>query len=232
MHRIEHLEKFYDLLSRLDAKVGGARSLAQCTGRMNWPMRGVYFFLEPGEFRTDTGNGPRVVRVGTHALHVGGRTKLWSRLSQHRGPVASGGGNHRGSIFRLIVGSALIADQGARFPTWGVGNSATNDVRAGESALEQQVSEVIGAMSFLWLAINDEAGPNSLRGYVERNAIALLSNYSKIPLDPPSPTWLGLRSSRERIRTSGLWNSNHVNETYDPAFLDHLDELVSNMGTV
>ena len=30
-----------------------------------------------------------------------------------------------------------------------------------------------------------------MRGYIERNAIALLSNYGKPAIDPPSPGWLG-----------------------------------------
>jgi len=34
-------------------------------------------------------------------------TTLWARLSQHRGSAKSGGGNHRCSIFRLLVGRAL-----------------------------------------------------------------------------------------------------------------------------
>ena len=88
------------------------------------------------------------------------------------------------------------------------------------------------------MAIEDEAGPESRRGYIERNghvaddaanfaAIALLSNYNKPTLDPPSQNWLGHRSDRERVRKSGLWNQNHVEEPYDPAFLDSLDQLVS-----
>jgi hypothetical protein len=104
-------------------------------------------------------------------------------------------------------------------------------VRSGERALECAVSQVIGAMPFLWLAIDDEAGPQSLRSYIERNAIALLSNYNKQPIDPPSPGWLGRRCDRDRVKNSGLWNSNHVDEPYDSAFLDKLDELVSVMGS-
>jgi hypothetical protein len=85
-------------------------------------------------------------------------------------------------------------------------------------------------MPFLWLAIGDEAGPDSVRGHIERNAIALLSNYKKHPLDPASEAWLGHRSDRERVRSSGLWNSNHVDESYDPAFLERLGQLVSEIG--
>ena len=82
-------------------------------------------------------------------------------------------------------------------------------------------------MPFLSLAIDDDAGPGSKRGYIERNAIALVSNFGKTPLDPPSQLWLGRHSERERVRSSGLWNSNHVVEQYDPAFLGELERLVS-----
>ena len=37
---------------------------------------------------------------------------------------------------------------------------------------------------------------------------------------------LGARSDRERVRASGLWNNNHVDEGYDPAFLDEMAALV------
>jgi hypothetical protein len=224
--RCAALIRFYSILDQLDYAIGGARLLSACSGRLDWPKRGVYFFREPEEHRSDTGEGPRIVRVGTHALTAGSQTALWTRLSQHRGQQNAGGGNHRGSIFRQIVGAALIERDDLNFPTWGEGNTASREIRLVELDLERRVSEIIGKMAFLWLAIGDEAGPESLRGYIERNSIALLSNYRKTPLDQPSSTWLGHRSARERVRASGLWNQNHVDEAYDPVFLDHLDELV------
>jgi hypothetical protein len=87
-------------------------------------------------------------------------------------------------------------------------------------------------MTFLWIPVEDEAGPNSRRSYIERNTIALLSNYAKTPLDPASPDWLGRHSDRERVRNSGLWNQNHVDQACDSAFLDTLDELVSGLRNV
>ena len=84
-------------------------------------------------------------------------------------------------------------------------------------------------MPFVWLAVTDPPGPGSLRGYIERNAIALLSNYGKPALDAPSPGWLGHHCNREKVRSSGLWNKNHVDEDYDRAFLDALERLVSKM---
>ena len=224
--RTRHLQQFYELLAQLEHNLGGVRRLSECSGRMAWPHRGVYFFREAGEIRTDTGDGPRVVRVGTHALKASAKTTLWNRLSQHRGNANGSGGNHRGSIFRLITGAALIAKNGYNYPTWGQGNSAPKEVREGERSLEQRVSAVIGDLPFLWLAVEDEPGPNSLRGYIERNSIGLLSNYGKTTIDSPSLGWLGQYSDRERVRLSGLWNSNHVDESYNPNFLDTLECLV------
>lgn len=228
--RLDNLKRFYTVLTVLEKSLGGARRLSDCSGRMNWPGRGIYFFQEPGECRTDTGDGHRIVRIGTHALKSGSATKIWTRLSQHRGPARSGGGNHRGSIFRLIVGTALIEKNGHDYSSWGQGSSAPRDIRESEQPLERAVSEVVGEMPFLWLDVGDEPGPDSMRGYIERNAIALISNFGKSPLDPPSQDWLGRYCSRERVRTSGLWNSNHVDEDYDPAFLDILEHFIDQIG--
>ena len=196
---------------------------------MGWPERGVYFFHEHGENRTDSGSGLRVVRVGTHALKDNSKATLWKRLGQHRGNL-DGKGNHRGSIFRLIVGTAVMNMEDDSLPTWGQGSSAPADIRAQEQPLEKRVSKIVGAMPFLWLAVPDEPGPASLRGYIERNAIALLSNYDKAPLDTYSPAWIGQNCDREKVRRSGLWNQNHVDEDYDPGFLDTLEKLITDMG--
>jgi hypothetical protein len=229
--RIKHLMRFYSILDTLEQKIGGARRLADCSGRIAWPSKGVYFFREPGELRSDSGNGPRIVRVGTHALRTGSSARLWTRLSQHKGQEKSGGGNHRGSLFRLIVGSALITKKGQRHVhvNWGDKKSASREIRTSEQPLEREVSRILGDMSFLWLAVEDESGPQSLRGFIERNAISLLSNYHKPPLDAPSDGWLGRHSDRERVKCSGLWNSNHVTEKYEATFLDILHRLVSEV---
>lgn len=226
--RAHHLQQFYELLDQLEYKIGSARCLSECNGTMCWPQRGVYFFREAGEIRTHTG-GPRIVRVGTHALKAGSKTTLWNRLSQHRGVASHGGGNHRGSVFRKIVGAALIRRDGWDCSTWGQGSNATKGIREAEHPLEQAVSEVIGVMPFLWLSVDDEPGPDSLRGCIERNAIALLSHYRE-SIDLPSPQWLGSWSDSEKVQQSGLWNSNHVDDDYDPAFLCALQRQIDKMG--
>ena len=78
-------------------------------------------------------------------------------------------------------------------------------------------------MPFLWVEVNDAPGAASARGAIERGAIAVLSNFARPTIDPPSPKWLGHHAARAAIRDSGLWNVNHVRETpTDNAFLDAL----------
>ena len=228
--RQQHLIRFYSILDVLESEIGGKRKLADCHGRMEWPRRGVYFFREAGEARSDTGTGPRVVRVGTHALKEGGDATLWSRLCTHKGQSKNGGGNHRGSIFRDIVGTSLMRRDSHTSPTWGRGNSASKDVRVSELVLERAVSQVIRNMPFVWLTVVDEPGPGSMRGRIERNAIALLSNFNKSPLGQPSSQWLGHFCDRDRVRASGLWNQNHVDEEYDPGFLDQMEHCLREMA--
>lgn len=240
MSRLSDLVRFYEALQRLEQGLGGCRRLADLDALGRLPMRGVYFFYEQDELRRDSGQGSRVTRVGTHALKLASRSKLSGRLAQHRGYVATGAGNHRGSIFRLLIGDALMRqDVRGCLATWGLGSDPSDaakrlgwvrvQVKLEELPLEKRVSQTIGAMPFLWLEIDDPPGPASLRGYIERNSIALLSNFNRAPLDAPSPGWLGHACSRERVRLSGLWNINHVDDRYDPAFLDTLDRLVREM---
>ena len=227
MARLDDLKRFHSLIAVLEERLRGTRRLSECSGRMVWPKRGVYFFMESREVRTDSGEGARVVRVGIHALKSGSRSTLWTRLRQHRGSASSGSGSHRGSVFRLLVGDALIERDGLTCPSWlNYPNSAPRRIRDIERPMEVRVSRQIGDMPFLHLAVDDETGQRSQRGFVERNTIALLSNYEKRNLDPPSRGWLGSHCSKKKVRLSGLWNSRHVDEDYDPAFLDTLEDLV------
>ncbi len=222
--RLGDTVRFYELLDHLADRVGGPRFLRSCSAGMSWPRRGVYFFYENGESRSGSGGGPRVVRVGAHALRHGSRSTLWGRLSQHRGTSRSGLGNHRGSVFRLLVGVALASRGDVLLPeSWGVAGTADSSA---EADIEASVSEYIGQMPFVWMSVDDEPGPNSSRGFIERNAIAILSGYGRPAIDGPSGEWLGRFSDRERVRLSGLWNNNHVDEAYDPSFLDDMEYWV------
>ena len=227
-NRKNDLIHFYELLDLLEQKVDGRLLLSDCDSRTSMPPRGVYFFMEPGEHRVDTGHGLRIVRVGTHGLKLGSKSTLWGRLSQHKGTASSGGGNHRGSIFRLLVGTT-IPGTSIEGSTWGQGSTAKGEVRLREKAAEQEVSEIVRNMPFLHLGVDDAPTPDSARGFIERHSIALLSNLEKPPLDPPSSTWRGLHCNREKVRLSGLWNQNHVDEIYDPSFLQTMESLIKKM---
>ena len=52
MAGLEDIVEFYAILDRLKKMMGGERSLSRCTGRMAWPERGVYFFMEAAESRS------------------------------------------------------------------------------------------------------------------------------------------------------------------------------------
>lgn len=233
--RLHDVQRFYGILDRLEIAVTGKQTLGTCNGRMGWPNGGVYFFFEPGEYRSTSGSGARVVRVGTHGLVMGGKQTFWKRLSNHQGSMKSGGGNHRGSVFRLHVGSALINKGG--WPddiakSWEGDRKGNPDIRRLDEPLEKAVSVHIRSMPFLWLAINDQYGPDSLRGLIEWNCIALLSNYNfpDSRIDPPGENWLGHWSQREVIRRSGLWNVNYIRERYNPSFLDIFEDLVTRQN--
>lgn len=225
------VERFYGILVALE-RSGQGQPIRSYSGRSGLPKRGVYFFREPGELRR-SGSVSRIVRVGTHGLAPGATSTLWGRLRTHFGTKA-GRGNHRGSIFRLHVGTALLAREGRVLSSWGQGRSRPHDVLVNpaalsdEAELERAVSAYIASMSILWVEVNDEPGPSSMRGFIERNSIALLSNHFD-PVDPPSPGWLGRFSGKSEIRRSGLWNFNHVGEHFEPAFLDVLERSAERM---
>ncbi len=223
--RLRDLDRFYELLARLAATGSGAPRLKDCISTA-LPNQGVYFFWQSGENRMTAPFDGRVVRIGTHAVSEGSKATLWNRLRTHRGGK-DGSGNHRGSIFRLHVGQALLrkTERDAGLPTWGVGQSAAADVRKAEENMELEVSQIIGEMPVLWIGVADRASPDSDRAYLERNLIALVAG-STGPFDLPTASWLGNWSSREAIPTSGLWNVNHVLDDYDPEALGVFERYI------
>ena len=154
---------------------------------------GVYFFFELGEERSESGNGSRVVRIGSS-------DNLQRRLGYHFGRGASS--------FRDNLGKALVCRDG-------LGADA-----------KWRVDEVIRSMSFVWLETDDVR----LQDRIEKEAIALLSNYLKPPLDPPSADWLGHYGHRAQITGSGLWNIHYVDRDYRQSTIARLVRLAARMG--
>ena len=174
MNRIADLVRFYALIDRLSSRLGETRTLANLRSSRDWPRRGVYFIFEPGEIRHESGEGLRIVRVGTHALGDGSRSTLRQRLGQHRGGD-TGRGNHRGSIFRLLVGQALLA-RGDLPPckSWGIKDDIAKAagalgmertaIAAEEAPIEKAVSRYLSTMPCFWIAVDDEPGSGPFPG--------------------------------------------------------------------
>jgi hypothetical protein len=185
------------------------------------PASGVYLFFDEREKRLKRADQLRVVRVGTHGVASGSKASLRNRMRTHFGTVA-GEGNHRSSVFRLHVGRSLInSGLMPSISSWGLVATDKNTLLA-ERELEQAVSRYLSRLYVLLIAVPGESDKTNDRAYVEQNLIALLSNKCR-PLDPPNSDWLGLSSAKQEIRKSGLWNVNHVDQRFDPAYLDVLD---------
>ena len=195
-------ECFYDLLARLQERVGPKPKLSECHWNMGWPRRGVYFFFEESETRSNPNGALRVVRVGTHAVTAKSKSRLWNRLYEHK----QDGGR---SVLRDHVNRALRE------------RTATG----AEHNHTRCISSYIGQMQFLWVNVDGE-NSHRLRTRVERNAIALLSNWRGNGVDAPSDHWLGKHSQKEEIEQSGLWNVQHTKGDYDESFLDELNECI------
>lgn len=225
--RKTHIDRFYSLMDELE-EIQPKRILTDSNGRMNWFDQGVYFFYEKNEVRKN--NKPRIVRIGTHAISQGSKTKLWKRLRQHKG-TKNGEGNHRSSVFRKLIGFALIIQQNLNYPFWGADKKRIHkQIKIAEKKLEIEVSKIIGVMPFLFVQVIGESSKDNMRAYIETNSIALLSNRNKEnKIDLPSMNWLGKYSGHQDVVESGLWNSVDTEKVYDSKFLDKLEGLISNM---
>lgn len=228
----DDLACFHELLGSLESGLGGSRTMAQCNGHLEWPRCGVYFFLDLEEPCALGPGGIRVVRVGTHGLKVGAKSTLWGRLRTHKGTLA-GGGNHRASVFRRHVGESLMVSNPGKYDvsTWNKTRPNSTKARDNEGYLEQAVSDYIGSLKLLWIAVPDAQGASSERAYLEKNAIALLSGSNTLPSDH----WLGHSSPNPAIRMSGLWNVSQVHTECDQKFLyyfeSHVEFTIGEIGT-
>lgn len=160
----------------------------------NLPLNGIYFFYEGGEVCSHTGN-LRIVRVGIH----GERTTLRKRLKQHYGL------NREGSVFRRHLGTALLKKK--EFP-----DDEVDEWRRGRKSprwsdfkdIEDEIDRLLPSNFFFRVVAVEDVGE---RKSLEEKLIASLS---ACPQCGPSESWLGRLAWSERIRRSGLWNSNHV----------------------
>jgi hypothetical protein len=71
--------------------------------------------------------------------------------------------------------------------------------------MERRVSDYLWDLAFTWLNADDDPSAESERAFIERNTIALLSNYQREAVDPRPNEGLGTTAGarRSEIRASG-----------------------------
>lgn len=155
---------------------------------------GLYLFYERGEA---SGHGPdgRIVRIGNHPRSDG---RLEQRLRMHYS------GNKNGSVFRTLLGGALIRKQdpsSSCFVHWekhmAKSCSLCRPIEADVSALLRK------QFSFRLVAIPERADRNTMEAL-------LVATIAACRICQPSPAWLGRYAYSAKVRASGLWNSEFV----------------------
>lgn len=230
MTRVKDVKRFYQILSKLEKKLGGKKSLSECIKDNSLPEKGLYFVFEEGEKRSTSGTGMRVVRVGAHALMPSSRSTMLNRLRLDYGNQDDLGGKHRRSMLRKHIGRAFMRRDKIVSKTWE--KRVTPGPR--EQVIEEKISRYIrNKMKFLFVEVDDNPSAWVTRNEFERNLVALLSNYGREDVvDPPSKKWIGRHfpdKITERVSESGLWNVHDVERDYDPAFLKEFEKYVTKM---
>jgi len=175
-------------------------------------QNGIYILFEKGE-RAHFGD--RIVRVGTHREP----NRLFSRLQQHFMRE-----NKESSIFRKNIGRAILSKTGDRFLTEWEKKKTNNQAKL--LKVEQEVSAYIrDNISFVVIPEDDKAARRRMES-------GLISTISLCDEHQPSSAWLGIFSSKERIRKSGLWLEQHLREDplspEDLALIRNKLELLEN----
>ncbi|KUG03474.1 hypothetical protein ASZ90_019110 [hydrocarbon metagenome] len=223
--RKRDLDALYRILDWYEHREGNRIYIGEIS-RKTLPAKGWCFFYEKGECRQKTSE-PRIVRVESYS-EQDEKISIYNQLLTHRGNIAgvySGGGNHRRSFLRKHIGTAIMNKLARSCTTWEE-DQVNASTRKTEHWLESLVSEVTGSMEVLVVPIDNNRDMGRIAKYIEKNAIALLSNFNKDPVDSPSSDWLGSRCSNPLVRGSGVWNSNGVMYQYDQHFLEVFKRIV------
>jgi hypothetical protein len=184
----------------------------------NLPELGIYFFYEQGEITAHSGR-PRIVRVGTHGTRAGKRVRtLRQRLRDHYK------GNREGSVFRKHLGSALLKAAGEsdeRVKEWWKKRKSL--LWKEFAGTEADVSKTLRSKFFFRVIQVDS---KEERKVFEEKIIATLASCS---VCKPSRNWLGRFAWSEKVRVSGLWNSDYVDSSnrLTEKDLQRIEELVS-----
>src|SRR5258708_2260576 len=96
--RVTDLVTFYNALSQIEERQGGRRSLATTDREPPWPARGIYFFFEPGETRSVSGSGDRIVRVASHSFGANTASRSSATCPARRTPRPATGSGRSAAV--------------------------------------------------------------------------------------------------------------------------------------
>jgi len=187
------------------------------------PRNGLYFFYEDGEICAHTGK-PRIIRVGNHPRS---QNRLITRLREHYGQMDYPE-KKNGSILRRLLGGAILRRRDPNhpclLPSPGEGHWEKQGGKTCELCrpLENEVTELLKT-SFRFRCI--EIIPMYQRNEMERKLIATLARCHECS---PSENWLGRWAYNEKVRRSGMWNSEYVDDEYEMTITD-LEEMERNV---
>lgn len=164
---------------------------------------GIYILFEKDEFGHD---GDRIVRIGSHT----GNDNLKKRLEEHFYKE-----NKDRSIFRKNIGRALLNKKNDRYlGVWDI-DFTKSEVKKkyGEllnkvyqESIEKEVSKyIIDNFTFSVIEVLDKRE----RLNTEKSIINIVSACEECNA---SDNWLGRFSTIEKIKSSGLWQTQHIKE--------------------
>jgi hypothetical protein len=165
------------------------------------PENGIYIIFENGE---KFGDLDRIVRVGTHT----GEKQLRSRLNQHFIKE-----NKNRSIFRKNIGRCILNKKNSPYlPLWELDTTSKDDREKNlrlldldfEKKIEQKISEYIQTNLSLCIFQIDTI---EQRLFWESKIISTLAKSNELK---PSKNWLGNYSTKEKIKSVGLWQVNEL----------------------
>ena len=158
---------------------------------------GLYFFYEKGE---TSKHSPlrRIVRIGNHPHS---QNNLKGRLYNHY----CGGKN--GSVFRKFLGGALIRKLYSKNPCLKHWEKQDAPTCSRCKQTEGKINNLLkNNFSFHCVNINDK----QLRNKMEKILIATISSCQIC--SKPAKKWLGSYAYSDKVKYSGLWNSNHIKD--------------------
>lgn len=184
----------------------------------NLPKNGIYFFYEDGEVSQHNQSQLRIVRIGTHK-----DDNFRNRIAEHfllnenkMNLDVSKSPPHDRSIFRKNIGRALLNRDNDKYLDVWEKDLTSKDSRkkywhlrdiVKEKEVESAVTDVLRQkFMFRFLVIEGESlrmGQDGLEG-------KLIATVAQCGLCKPSQGWLGNSSTVLKIKNSGLWQVQHL----------------------